>query len=162
MSLLRSFNDGVTLLIGRMRQNRKVQIPQALKNQVKVNLGCGLAIAPGWINIDGSLNALIASMPQILHIIAYRLTGSNRYYTESEYCRLLKNNYFVHHNLSHSIPLPNNSVDFIFTSHFLEHLYLSNAKNLLSECFRVLKIGGVIRISVPDLEYAVSFWSDER
>ena len=158
MSLMRSFSDGVTLLIGRLRQGRNVGIPKALQKQVKVNLGCGLAIAPDWINIDGSLNALIAPLPNIFHAIAYRLTGANRYYSKKEYCGLLQNNYFVHHNLSHSIPLPDNSVDFIFTSHFLEHLYLSDAKNLLDECFRVLKNGGVIRISVPDLEYAVSLY----
>jgi SAM-dependent methyltransferase len=155
---MRSFSDGTTLLIGRVRQSRKVAIPQTLRKQVKVNLGCGLAIAPDWINIDGSLNALIAPLPNIFHTIAYRLTGANRYYSQKEYCELLQNNYFIHHNLSHSIPLPNNSVDFIFTSHFLEHLYLSDAKNLLNECFRVLKIGGVIRISVPDLAYAVSMY----
>ena len=158
MSLLRSFSDGVTLLIGRLRQDRRVSIPRTLQKQVKVNIGCGLAIAPGWINIDGSLNALIAPLPDICHAIAYRLTGANRYYSKKEYCDLLQNNYFIHHNLSHSIPLPDKSVDFIFTSHFLEHLYLSDAKNLLDECFRVLKIGGVIRISVPDLEYAVSLY----
>jgi predicted SAM-dependent methyltransferase len=162
MSLMRSFSDGVTLLIGRLRQGRVVGIPHALKKQVKVNLGCGLAIAPDWINIDGSLNALIAPLPNIFHAFAYRLTGANRYYTKKVYCDLLQNNYFLHHNLSHSIPLPNNSVDFIFTSHFLEHLYLSEAKNLLNECFRVLKIGGVIRISVPDLEYAVSLYGSGK
>ncbi|HNR14811.1 MAG TPA: hypothetical protein PKM59_16005 [Thermodesulfobacteriota bacterium] len=28
---------------------------------VKANLGCGLSVAPNWINIDGSLNAFIAT-----------------------------------------------------------------------------------------------------
>lgn len=27
---------------------------------VKVNVGSGLAVAPGWINLDGSLNAVVA------------------------------------------------------------------------------------------------------
>ena len=53
--------------------------------------------------------------------------------------------------------------DCIFSSHFLEHLFRKDADHLLRECYRVLKPGGILRISVPDLEYAVSLYAaDEK
>jgi predicted SAM-dependent methyltransferase len=51
------------------------------------------------------------------------------------------------------LPFPDNSVKGIFCEHFLEHLdYKEEAPAFLAECKRVLKVGGVIRIIVPDAE----------
>lgn len=49
------------------------------------------------------------------------------------------------------LPDSPNSVDFIFTEHFIEHISRADAVRLFTECFRVLKPGGVIRIITPDL-----------
>lgn len=48
------------------------------------------------------------------------------------------------------LPFPDSSVEAVYSSHVLEHLYLSDARLVLSEAFRVLRPGGVIRTSVPD------------
>lgn len=159
MKLLRRAVDGITLFLGNIKRGRIIRIPSKYTNPVKVNLGCGLAVASGWINVDGSLNALIANFPVPLHPLAYRLTGASRYYTKEEYCRLLENNFFVHHDLAFSIPLDSNTADFVYSSHFLEHLFRNDAENLLRECYRVLKPGGTVRIVVPDLEYALSLYT---
>ncbi|MDJ0507812.1 MAG: methyltransferase domain-containing protein [Crocosphaera sp.] len=58
----------------------------------------------------------------------------------------------IPHNLLNSLPFSNEEVDVIYNSHFLEHFSLEDAKKILTECYRVLKKGGVIRIVVPDLE----------
>jgi len=42
--------------------------------------------------------------------------------------------------------------DFIYTSHFIEHITLDTAKRLLRECHRLLKPNGVLRIVTPDFE----------
>jgi predicted SAM-dependent methyltransferase len=39
----------------------------------------------------------------------------------------------------------------IYASHVWEHLYLKDGEFALSECHRVLKAGGVVRIVVPPL-----------
>ncbi len=129
---------------------------------VKLNLGCGLAVHPGWINIDGSLNTLIASLPSVLHRVAYRMSGSSSFYSVEEYCRILAENVFFHADLSHGVPARDNSVDYIYSSHFLEHLHPAEAKALLVSCHRVLKPGGMIRIGVPDLEYALGLFRNGR
>ena len=159
MRLFRRIVDGTTLLLGHIKRRQRKKVPVAYTSPTKVNIGCGLAIAAGWVNIDGSLNALIANLPGSIHRLAYRLTGASRYYSEQEYCRLLGRNYFVHHDLAHGIPLADDSADFIYSSHFLEHLPRRDAENLLRESCRVLKPKGTLRIVVPDLEYALSLYS---
>lgn len=55
------------------------------------------------------------------------------------------------------IPLPtkDNTVDFVYNEHFLEHLTVSEGQKVLKEFLRVLKPGGVLRIAMPDLKTAV-------
>lgn len=50
------------------------------------------------------------------------------------------------------LPFPDGSVDVIYSQHFLEHLDHAAGLRLLAECARVLKPGGWLRISTPDLE----------
>lgn len=157
MRLARRLIDSSSRLLGAAKRRQRVRVPKDMSS-VRLNLGCGLAVAQGWINVDGSLNALIAGLPRRFHGIAYRMTGASRYYTKDEYCRLLGNHIFVHHDLAFGIPFDDNTVDFVYSSHFLEHLYRADAQRILQESFRVLKPGGTIRVSVPDLEYAVSLY----
>lgn len=56
------------------------------------------------------------------------------------------------HNLMEGVPLPDASVDLVYCSHLLEHFSKQEAPAFLSECRRVLKQGGVLRVVVPDLE----------
>jgi predicted SAM-dependent methyltransferase len=50
------------------------------------------------------------------------------------------------------LPFADNSINFIFSEHFFEHLFLDDALALLKECHRVLKPYGVIRTCVPDAD----------
>jgi predicted SAM-dependent methyltransferase len=63
-------------------------------------------------------------------------------------------------NLARGIPASSNSVDYIFHEHLLEHLTYEQGKNFISECLRVLKPGGVLRFSTPDLALVVAEYSD--
>jgi len=53
------------------------------------------------------------------------------------------------------LPFEDNSVDFIYSEHFWEHLTLNEAETVLQEFFRCLKTGGVVRIATPDLDYLI-------
>jgi ubiquinone/menaquinone biosynthesis C-methylase UbiE len=46
----------------------------------------------------------------------------------------------------------NNSVEVVYASHMLEHLDYQETQQALSRWFDVLKVGGVLRLAVPDLE----------
>lgn len=50
------------------------------------------------------------------------------------------------------LPFENDSLTFVFSEHFFEHLPYDIALELLRECYRVLKVGGVARTVVPDAD----------
>lgn len=49
-------------------------------------------------------------------------------------------------------PFPDASFDYLFSEHMIEHIPFRKAIAMISECCRVLKPGGRIRISTPDLD----------
>lgn len=57
----------------------------------------------------------------------------------------------VRFDLRRPLPVATDSVDLIYSEHFIEHVSHEHGLRLLSECHRVLRPGGVIRISTPDL-----------
>jgi predicted SAM-dependent methyltransferase len=61
----------------------------------------------------------------------------------------------VVHNLRKGIPAASNSVDVVYHSHTLEHIDRVHVPLFMAEIMRVLKLGGIHRIVVPDLENAV-------
>jgi hypothetical protein len=59
MSIARYVIDQSVNVLGGLLRGRKISQPfKNPEGRVCVNLGCGLAVAPGWINVDASLNAL--------------------------------------------------------------------------------------------------------
>lgn len=46
--------------------------------------------------------------------------------------------------------IQDNSVDLIYNCHVLEHFKRKDVERVLAEWFRVLKPGGILRVSVPD------------
>jgi SAM-dependent methyltransferase len=57
-----------------------------------------------------------------------------------------------HYEKGDRLPYDDGQFGYIFSEHFFEHLFLDEAIALLTECFRVLRPGGVIRICVPDAD----------
>lgn len=153
------FVDWLTRLIAWLRR-KQMHHPRGAR--VKINLGSGLSVAPGWINLDGSLSALIAPLPAPVIRFVYRLTSLKASYRESEYVEILTRHQFIFHNLAYGIPLPDASVDFIFTAHLLEHLTRADAQRLTRAMWRVLKPGGCVRITVPDLARAFELYQQGK
>ena len=58
----------------------------------------------------------------------------------------------IQHDINENLPFQDNSVDFLYNSHVLEHLDRKQALNFTKECFRVLKTTGILRVVIPDLE----------
>ncbi len=116
----------------------------------KIHLGCGTIAPLDWINIDSSWNAWLAKYPLLRKLI--QLTGIiNRDLLNIPWPKNI-----LLYNITKNLPFEDNSIDCIYSSHSLEHLYLEQAKRLLKECYRILKPKGIIRIVVPDLKSLVT------
>jgi predicted SAM-dependent methyltransferase len=50
--------------------------------------------------------------------------------------------------------------DFVFSEHMIEHVDFKSGIFMMSECLRVLKPGGAIRITTPDLETIVAIYQN--
>lgn len=59
-------------------------------------------------------------------------------------------------DVHNGLPFKDNSVDAIFSSHFFEHLTIPQLEQLLYECRRVLKSGGMMAIRVPSSKHVTS------
>lgn len=137
---------------GRLTKNRIIKPKDKI---VKVNLGSGLAVAPGWYNIDANMNTLFAKLPSFTYRFIYNHTGNKNWFKEDDFVERLRNNRFYHHRLEFGIPFEGNSVDYVYSSHFFEHVFKETAIFLMKEVYRTLKPGGLFRLVIPDLQVAI-------
>jgi len=71
----------------------------------------------------------------------------------------------LHHDVTKPFPFEKDSVDVAYCEHFIEHLTVEECKNMLNNCYAVLKHGGVFRIATFDLDEViqkyVTDWKDQ-
>jgi glycosyltransferase involved in cell wall biosynthesis/predicted SAM-dependent methyltransferase len=115
----------------------------------KVNLGSGTACLDEWINIDGSFNARLAKYPRLRYLLLKISILPKKYY-ELPWSEHIKS--IMVRDVRKKLPFDDESIDFIYSSHLIEHLRKDETKKVLGECLRVLKRGGFLRLVIPDLE----------
>jgi predicted SAM-dependent methyltransferase len=112
---------------------------------MRLNLGSGPRAVPGWINIDRSPNIYLDRAPAVKRVL--HRAGVLRDPHMTSWSRKI-----VRHDIRRRLPYPAGSVEAIYTSHTLEHLYLVEARKVLAECTRLLRPGGLLRLALPDSE----------
>ena len=115
---------------------------------IKLNVGCGKTVAEGWTNIDKSPSVLLSAVPQLRKALeAARVLTPEQ--AEGFPAGV------IHANVVKHIPAADKSVDFVYSSHMIEHLSRWECLRFLRESRRVLRPGGVLRLATPDLELMV-------
>lgn len=66
----------------------------------------------------------------------------------------------IYADLCGTLPFKDNTIDYIFNEHFIEHISRTSAVLFLSECYRILKPKGVLRISTPNLEWIIDRYNN--
>lgn len=113
---------------------------------VRLNLGCGLDVVPGYDNLDNSpslriqTNLLLRGAARLLEALLGRQLYT-RFPAGVRWC-----------DAARGLPYARDSVEVIYSSHMLEHLPREEAETFLRETYRVLAPGGRLRLAVPDLE----------
>lgn len=121
-----------------------------------LNVGCGLDNPPNSLGLDGGVYVLYKYLPRFVLKNIYKRTNNSDNYSLETLMNKIKRSHIIHHDLNYGLPFYDGSVPYIFTSHFLEHLYYEDAEKFLKESYRVLKPGGAIRICIPSLDEAVA------
>jgi len=63
---------------------------------------------------------------------------------------------------SRPFPIEGSTFDYIFSEHMIEHVPYQDGIRMLSECYRVLKPGGRIRIATPNLAFLINLYRAEK
>jgi len=103
--------------------------------ELKLNIGCGTSGIQGWVNIDNSPSILLARLP-----FGRRIFRTPDWPPDVRRADVRKR-----------IPFPDASVSYIYSSHTFEHFTYDESLAVARECLRVLKLGGIFRVVVPDL-----------
>jgi len=119
----------------------------------RVNFGCGQTPTMGWLNFDNSMSVRLSAWPRPV-VSALRRLGvvSSRQNEMIEACRRYGTR---PGDARKRIPMPDRSLDVLYSSHMLEHLEREGARCFLVEARRVLRPGGILRLAVPDLRVFV-------
>lgn len=119
----------------------------------KINIGCGINIIEGngWLNCDNSSLAKLRKTP-LWFLIEWLI---DKGIVPSIYRGYPKVKIV---DIRRPLPFPNSSVDFIYCSQVVEHLFLHDLSRFLTECSRVLKPNGVMRILTPDLNKVIKLY----
>jgi hypothetical protein len=126
---LGSLPDGLRRRIGDSATYRR-RLRRRLAGVERLHVGCGAIWVPGWLNIG---------MPRP-RLQPY---GTLRDRDGALVLSL---------DVSRGLPADDASVEHVYGSHFIEHLPLEEGLAFLAECHRVLRPGGLIRLTCPDLE----------
>jgi predicted SAM-dependent methyltransferase len=68
----------------------------------------------------------------------------------------------IYVDLARPLPLPDASFEYVFGEHVIEHIPEAKGVRLLTELRRILRPGGVARLTTPDLRKIVSLYRDEN
>ena len=65
-------------------------------------------------------------------------------------------------NATRRFPFSNNSFDYVYSEHMIEHISFADGVNMLSEIRRVLKPGGKLRISTPNMKFLIDMYRTKK
>lgn len=65
----------------------------------------------------------------------------------------------VYVDVGKRLPFDDDTFDYVFSEHLIEHLTYREGADFLRECFRILKPGGTIRVATPDLAFLIGLYS---
>lgn len=117
-----------------------------IKGYDNINIGCSHEeMIPNWLGITlwgGTYKGLSK----------YKIQDGIQIYKHND-----AGGCVINHNVNDGLPFKDNSVSNIYSSHFIEHLNFTDAKEFLKESFRVLRPNHTIRIVCPDM----SIWIEK-
>ena len=119
------------------------------ERELKLHLGCGSTVVPGWENIDKSPSIVLARVPALRRALAiFRVLTPHQ-------ANAVFPSGIVRADVRRGLPYEDATVRYIYSSHMIEHMARWQGLALVKECRRVLTPDGVLRLATPDLAQVV-------
>jgi SAM-dependent methyltransferase len=125
-------------------------------NKSMLNIACGSKMHHEWTNVDFS--PYVRLRKHMLFAKVFYKTGLLSPLRWKRLCSVDPET--VCWDLRKGLPWKANTFDVVYHSHFLEHIPKEAAVPFLTECNRVLKPNGVVRVVVPDLHHAIELYNE--
>ena len=152
------------------------------KSEVKLNIGCAgnIFAYDGWINYDHTpIDRIVPYTKWIAdEFIRAKKMGTpcataqsnayngliTNYQKLADYMATGKSLEFRPGNMMDKFPQhPDDSVDIIYVGQAIEHIgFIEAAPKFVKECYRMLKPGGTLRMTTPDLDILLKAYADNR
>lgn len=113
-----------------------------------VQYGCGLSAPKEWTNFDVSPTLRLQKIPLLNRLIGSKLNV--KFPKNVKYGDIIK-----------GLPIKDDSCLGVYCSHTLEHLSLEDFRIALRNSFKILKVNGIFRCVVPDLEFAAKKYLED-
>jgi predicted SAM-dependent methyltransferase len=126
---------------------------------MKLQLGCFHQGLDGWVNTDITPNLFIARVPFAASLLHRLHIMNDQHYAWQKEGRFKGVRYL---NVARRFPYRDHIFDAVFCCHMVEHLEPGQARHMFREVLRILKPGGVFRVVVPDLDWAVSLYDSRN
>jgi predicted SAM-dependent methyltransferase len=65
-------------------------------------------------------------------------------------------------DVTRRFPFADNTFDFVYSEHMIEHIPDAGGRTMLEESYRVLKPGGTLRIATPDVRFLFRLYREDR
>ena len=125
--------------------------------EVWLNIASSSYVLPDFANLDNHPFLRVSRLPRTITALFKRHAPAIDSFREARHRVTL-----IKHDCRKRLPLPDASADHILCSHFLEHVYPAEAREILADFRRVLKPGGTAHIIVPDLAIFASAYASTK
>ena len=131
-----------------------------MNKKIMINFGCGMTPVKDYLNYDNSLAISLKILPLFVINLLRRVSIVNE--SSFEFIIFAKNNKIRKLDVRKRLPFFDSSVDFVYSSHMVEHLYHNEAIFFLSEVKRVLRDGCRVRLVLPDLGKLINSYTQTK
>ena len=114
-----------------------------MKKEIKLNLGCGVHLFEGFINVDNSFS--LKDLTDKKGIYGLSKIDKDAEFIQADMCKL---------------PIKDNTVDYIECLEAIEHVPYMKVEKAVREMHRVLKPGGKTVIFTTDFDDIAKMWVD--
>jgi predicted SAM-dependent methyltransferase len=123
---------------------------------LRINIGCGMTPTKEWLNFDNSFSLKLSRFSFVIKLLFFFRLINDR---QKKYIEFCKKNKILFANATKKIPLENESVEILYSSHMIEHIAKTQVNKFLQEVHRVMHKNGVFRLILPDFDSQINHYT---